>query len=147
MLMHISTRNGVPIYVQLVSQIKHLIASGRLLTGSELPPIRALAEQLLINPNTVARAYRELESAGLLTTRRGAGTYVSDKGSPLARAERVRILSDQLDGLLAEASSLGVDFEELLELLNKRRAAMAHESAAHESAAHESAAQRSGLNE
>jgi len=142
MLMHISTRNGVPIYVQLVSQIKHLIASGRLSTGSELPPIRTLAEQLLINPNTVARAYRELESAGLLTTRRGAGTYVSDKGSPLARAERVRILSDQLDGLLAEASSLGVDFDELLELLNKRRAAMAHESAAHESAA-----QRSGLNE
>jgi len=132
MLMHISTRNGVPIYVQLISQIKHLIASGRLSTGSELPPIRTLAEQLLINPNTVARAYRELESLGLLTTRRGAGTYVSDKGSPLARAERVRILSDQLDALLAEASSLGVDYEQLLELLNKRRAAMT---------------QRSGLNE
>ena len=132
MLMHISTRNGVPIYVQLISQIKHLIASGRLATGSELPPIRALAEQLLINPNTVARAYRELESAGLLTTRRGAGTYVSDRGSPLARAERIRILTDDVDGLLAEASSLGVDYEQLLEILNKRRAAMT---------------QRSGLNE
>jgi len=132
MLMHISTRNGVPIYVQLISQIKHLIASGRLSTGSELPPIRTLAEQLLINPNTVARAYRELESAGLLTTRRGAGTYVSDKGSPLARAERIRILTDDVDGLLAEASSLGVDYEQLLEILNKRRAAMT---------------QRSGLNE
>jgi GntR family transcriptional regulator len=132
MLMHVSTRNGVPIYVQLISQIKHLIASGRLSTGSELPPIRTLAEQLLINPNTVARAYRELESLGLLTTRRGAGTYVSDKGSPLARAERVRIISEHIDGLLAEASSLGVDYEQLLEILNKRRAAMT---------------QRSGLNE
>jgi GntR family transcriptional regulator len=128
MLMHVSTRNGVPIYVQLISQIKHLIASGRLSTGSELPPIRTLAEQLLINPNTVARAYRELESAGLLTTRRGAGTYVSDKGSPLAKAERIRIVSDHIDGLLAEASSLGVDFDQLLELLNKRRAAMTQRS-------------------
>jgi GntR family transcriptional regulator len=129
MMMHVSTRSGVPIYVQLISQIKHLIACGRLSTGSELPPIRTLAEQLLINPNTVARAYRELESAGLLTTRRGAGTYVSDKGSPLARGERVKILSEHIDGLLAEASSLGVEFEQLLELLNKRRAAMAHQSA------------------
>ena len=137
MLMHVSTRNGVPIYLQLIAQIKHLIASGRLSTGSELPPIRSLAEQLLINPNTVARAYRELENSGLLTSRRGAGTYVSDKGSPLARGERIRILSDHIDGLLSEASSLGVEFDQLLELLNKRQAAMAHENAK----------QRSGHNE
>lgn len=125
MLMHVSTRNGVPIYLQLISQIKHLIASGRLDTGAELPPIRSLAEQLVINPNTVARAYRELESAGLVITRRGAGTYVSDRGSPLAREERIRILSEHVDGLLAEASSLSVDYKELMEIVEQRRAAMA----------------------
>jgi len=125
MLMHVNTRNGVPIYLQLITQIKHLLASGRLATGAELPPIRSLAEQLLINPNTVARAYRELENAGLVVSRWGAGTYVSDKGCPLAQEERVRILSEHIDGLLAEASSLGVDNKELMELVEQRRAAMA----------------------
>lgn len=121
MKIHLSPKNGVPIYVQLVTQIKHLIASGRLSTGTELPAIRALAEQLLINPNTVARAYRELENAGLLASRRGSGTYVSDQGSPLARKERIRIVSDHIDALLAEATQLDVDFDEVVDLMHKRR--------------------------
>jgi len=120
MRIHLSPKNGVPIYVQLVTQIKHLVASGRLETGAELPPIRALAEQLLINPNTVARAYRELETAGLLSTRRGAGTYVSDAGSPLARKARIRIVTDRIDALLAEASQLDIGFEVVVELLQRR---------------------------
>src|SRR5213080_1090940 len=97
MQLHISANDGVPIYLQIVQQVRYLVAAGRLAPGEELPPIRALAEQLLINPNTVARAYRELETAGVVTKRRTAGTYVSDAGSPLARAERKKILTGRVD--------------------------------------------------
>ena len=84
MQIHISPTDGVPIYLQIVNQVKLLVASGRMASGDELPPIRTLAEKLTINPNTVARAYRELEVAGVVTKRRTAGTYVADAGSPLA---------------------------------------------------------------
>ena len=89
MRIHISPSDGVPIYQQIVNQVKYLLASGRLSAGEELPPIRVLAERLVVNPNTVARAYRELETAGVVEKRRTAGTYVSDAGSPLARRERL----------------------------------------------------------
>jgi GntR family transcriptional regulator len=116
----ISTSDGKPIYLQIVSQIKYLVASGRLEAGQELPPIRSLAEQLLINPTTVARAYRELEVAGLVEKRRTTGTYVSDQGSPLARRERLRILTERVDALLAEARQMAVPFDELTKLLEQR---------------------------
>jgi GntR family transcriptional regulator len=118
--LHISANDGVPIYLQIVNQVKYLVASGRLAPGEELPPIRVLAEQLLVNPNTVARAYRELEVAGIVTKRRTAGTYVSDTGSPLARRERVKILTERVDGLLAEARQLGVGLDELVQLVRQR---------------------------
>ena len=76
MQIHIQAQDGVPIYLQVMQQIKYLVASGRLEPGEELPSIRALAEQLLVNPNTIARAYRELEVAGVVEKRRTAGTYV-----------------------------------------------------------------------
>jgi GntR family transcriptional regulator len=117
---HVSPDNGLPIYLQIVNQVKFLVASGRLAPADELPPIRTLAEQLLINPNTVARAYRELEQAGILVSKRGSGTFVSDGGSPLARRERLRILGDRVDGLLAEAHQLGIGTDELIELVRKR---------------------------
>jgi GntR family transcriptional regulator len=66
MQIHISANDGVPIYLQIVNQVKYLVAAGRLSPGEELPPIRVLAERLVVNPNTVARAYRELESAGIV---------------------------------------------------------------------------------
>jgi GntR family transcriptional regulator len=121
---HIATTDGVPIYVQIVNQIKYLVASGRLSPGDELPAIRVLAEQLIINPNTVARAYRELELAGLVEKRRTAGTYVSDQGSPLARRERVKILTQRIDALLAEARQMDFAFEDLVKLLEQRSAAL-----------------------
>ena len=70
MRIHLTPNDGVPIYLQIIHQVKYLVASGRLSAGDELPPIRTLAEQLLVNPNTVARAYRELEAAGVVVTRR-----------------------------------------------------------------------------
>ena len=124
MQIHISPHDGVPIYQQVVNQIKYLVASGRLATGEELPAIRVLAEKLIVNPNTVARAYRELESAGIVEKRRTAGTYVSDQGSPLARRERVKILTGRIDVLLAEARHMDVALEEIVKLVQQRHAAM-----------------------
>jgi GntR family transcriptional regulator len=117
---HISPSDGVPIYLQIVNQVKYLVASGRLAPGEELPPIRTLAEQLVVNPNTVARAYRELEVAGIVTKRRTAGTYVSEAGSPLARQERLRILTERIDLLLAEARQMDIHLEEVIDLLRER---------------------------
>src|SRR6188472_300660 len=122
MQIHISPTDGVPIYLQIVNQIKYLVSSGRLTPGEELPPIRTLAEKLVVNPNTVARAYRELETAGIVLKRRTAGTYVSDQGSPLARRERLKILTERIDALLAEAGQLDVTFDDVVKLLEQRHA-------------------------
>jgi GntR family transcriptional regulator len=122
MELHISTSDGIPIYLQIANQVKYLVASGRLATGEELPPIRVLAERLVVNPNTVARAYRELELAGIVEKRRTAGTYVSDQGSPLARRERIRILTERIDALLAEARQVDISFEDVVKLLEQRHA-------------------------
>ena len=124
MQIHISPNDGTPIYLQIVNQVKYLVASGRLAAGEELPAIRVLAERLIVNPNTVARAYRELESAGIVEKRRTAGTYVSDQGSPLARRERVKILTERIDALLAEAQHMDVAMEEIVKLVQQRHAAM-----------------------
>jgi GntR family transcriptional regulator len=118
--LHISANDGIPIYLQIVNQVKYLVASGRLVPGAEMPPIRVLAERLLINPNTVARAYRELEVAGIVVKRRTAGTFVSDAGSPLARRERLKILTERIDALLAEARQMSVGIDEIVQLMRQR---------------------------
>ena len=124
MQLRISGQDGVPIYLQIVNQVKYLVASGRLEANEELPPIRVLAEQLLINPNTVARAYRELEQAGVVTKRRTAGTYVSDTTSPLARRQRLKIVTERVDALLAEARQMNIDTGTIIELIQNRDEAM-----------------------
>ena len=103
MQIRINEHDRVPIYLQIVNQVKLLVASGRLSPNEELPPIRVLAETLVVNPNTVARAYRELESEGVVTKKRTAGTYVSENGPRLSRPECIRILTERIDALLAEA--------------------------------------------
>ena len=122
MQLRISDQDGVPIYVQLMNQIKYLVASGRLKAGEQLPPVRKLAEQLLVNPNTVARAYRELESEGLVISRQGSGVFVSDGVSPLARREQQRLLLERIDMLLTEARQMKVDVESLIGLVRQRSA-------------------------
>jgi GntR family transcriptional regulator len=117
---HIAPHDGVPIYLQIVNQLKYLVAAGRLTPGEELPAIRVLAERLTVNPNTVARAYRELEFAGVVEKRRTAGTYVSAAGSRLARRERLKILVERIDALLAEARQLGVRTDEVIDLMRQR---------------------------
>jgi|SRR5277367_6228333 len=120
MQLHVSTGDGVPIYLQIANQVKYLIASGRLEPGNEIPPIRVLARQLLINPNTVARAYLELEREGVVQKRHGSGTFISENGSPLARKQRLKIISERVDALLAEARHLEVEPKELLQLIEER---------------------------
>jgi len=124
MQIRISTTEGVPIYLQIVNQVKQLLSSGRLEAGEELPPIRVLAGQLLVNPNTVARAYLELERAGIVTKRHGSGTFVSNGGSPLARRERIKILTARANSLLAEAEHLGVELNDLIDLLRQQHKMM-----------------------
>ena len=120
MQIHINSSEGVPIYVQIVNQVKHLVASGRLTAGEEIPAIRALAEQLVVNPNTVARAYLELERAGVVTKRHGSGTYVAEVASPLSRREKFKVLTQRVDSLLVEADHLDIELNDVIELLRER---------------------------
>jgi GntR family transcriptional regulator len=120
MQFQISATDGVPIYQQIVNQVRHLIAAGRLQPGEELLPIRSLADQLTVNPNTVARAYLELERAGVVTKRHGSGTYVSDAASPLPLREKLKVLRQRVDSLLVEADHLDIDLDAVLELLRER---------------------------
>src|SRR5262245_58532368 len=107
MHIHLNTADGAPIYLQIVQQVKYLASSGRLAPGEELPPIRALAERLLINPNTVARAYRELERLGVVVKRSTTGTFVSELAAR-ERRESLACLTPRVDDLVSEASRAGV---------------------------------------
>lgn len=122
MQIHITAQDGVPIYLQIVQQVKMLVAAGRLAAGEELPAIRTLAEQLVVNPNTVARAYRELELAGIVEKRRTAGTFVAEQGSPLAKRERLKLLTERIDQLLVEAEHMSVSLDEIQKLIVQRQA-------------------------
>lgn len=124
LLLTINQSDGVPIYLQLVHQIKALIATGRLRADDELPPVRVLAQQLLLNPNTIVRAYRELEMAGLIYKRRGAGTYVSGGATPYTDEECRRILVQRVDALIVEGRALGYDDRQLVDLLRERSRAL-----------------------
>ncbi len=139
MLISINQSDGTPMYFQLVRQVKHLIATGRMGPGDELPSVRVLAQQLLVNPNTVVRAYRELEAAGLIFTKRGSGCYVAERPVPYSDAECRRILSERIDALVAESRNLGFKLERVIELLRERDRDLRIESKAegNEEAAHE----------
>ena len=116
----ISLSDGVPIYQQIVTQIRYLIAAGSLQPGVELPPIRSLADQLQINPNTVARAYRELERDGVVEKRSTKGTFVTESVSRLTARHRQSVLHERIDQLLAESIQLGFSLEQLLSQIHAR---------------------------
>lgn len=120
MQVRISQADGTPIYQQLARQVRLLVSTGRLAEGEQLPAVRRLAEQLLINPNTVARAYRELESEGVVISKRGSGVFVSDGGSPLSRKEKNRRVNERIDALLTEAAQLNIPLDSLPDLVRQR---------------------------
>ena len=122
----INLADGVPLYKQIVNQIRYMVASGVLAVGDELPPIRALAMQIKVTPNTIVKAYDELEAAGVLVKRHGSGTFVSDAGAPrLAARERRRIIEERIDGLLAEARHLNISLDDLFNAIRRRQALIA----------------------
>ena len=121
MQISIDTKSGVPFYRQIIEQVKFAIARGDLQPGDRLPTVRQLAVDLSVNPNTVVRAYRELEIEGVIDTQQGSGTFVSDRRPDIDRLERQRMLDQILTDLLARAASYGFTLDEVLEGLRQRK--------------------------
>ncbi|MBM3791404.1 MAG: GntR family transcriptional regulator [Acidobacteriota bacterium] len=117
----IDSKSGVPFYRQIIEQVKFAIARGDLTPGDQLPTVRQLAVDLSINPNTVIRAYRELEIEGMLETHQGSGTFVGDRRPEVDRLERRRMLDQIITDLLARASSYGFFLDEVLAGLQQRK--------------------------
>src|SRR5580765_1327024 len=111
--------SGVPVYRQLIDQVRTGIASGSLASGDQLPTVRQLAVDLAINPNTVMRAYRELELGGLLETHQGTGTFISNRKPERKTAERERQLSQMAGEFAARAGAAGFTLEELIDRLRE----------------------------
>ena len=110
--------SGVPVYRQLIDQVTGALASGSLAAGNQLPTVRQVAVDLAINPNTVMRAYRELEIRGILETQQGTGTFISRQKPKRPDVERQRQLSQLVSDFLSRAGSAGFTVEELLEQIN-----------------------------
>lgn len=108
--------SGVPIYLQLMEQVKHGIETGALRPGEQLPGIRPLAEELVINPNTVAKAYRELEHEGVIELRQGAGAFVSAKARAQKQTDKLRAGKDAVADAIARLRRSGLSDEEIRRL-------------------------------
>jgi GntR family transcriptional regulator len=119
----IDTKSGVPFYRQIIEQIKFGIARGELAPGDRLPTVRQLAVDLSINPNTVVRAYRELEIEGMLDSQQGSGTFIGQEKPEIDRLEKQRMIDQIITDLLARASSYGLSLEDVLEGLRQRKEA------------------------
>jgi len=117
----IDQKSGVPFYRQIIEQVKFAIARDQLKSGDQLPTVRQLAVDLSLNPNTIIRAYRELEIEGMLDTHQGSGTFVSTRRPAIDPAERNRMLDQILTELLARASSYGFTVDEVLDRLRQRK--------------------------
>ena len=113
--------SGVPVYRQLIDQVQAGIATGVLSHGSQLPTVRQVAVDLAINPNTVMRAYRELEIRGVLDTQQGTGTFIAAQQPQIESDDRTRRLDQLVDEFVARAGSGGFTLEEVLEALKERR--------------------------
>jgi GntR family transcriptional regulator len=114
------TASRVPIYRQLMDQVRVAVARGKLQAGSRLPSVRVLSRELVVNPNTVARAYTELEREGVLHTRQGLGVFVAEPQADLSAATRRDRFSAALDHFLTEAVHLGFSADEVLAAVQKR---------------------------
>lgn len=117
----IDSKSGVPFYRQIIEQVKFGMARGDLAAGAQLPTVRQLAVELSINPNTVIRAYREMEIEGLLETHQGSGTFIGDRKPPIDGLERRRMLDQIITELLARATSYGFSLDEVLTGLQQRK--------------------------
>jgi GntR family transcriptional regulator len=119
MYFRIDTTSGVPIYLQIINGIKYAIAIGSLKPGEQAPSIRDLAIKLHVNPNTVLKAYRELERENVIDVKRGMGAYVSDSGSSITQKEQDQIVSDYFDKAIAHANNFKMSKGKILRLFEK----------------------------
>jgi GntR family transcriptional regulator len=124
MLFRPNPASGVPIYLQLMEQVKHSIATGALRPGEQLPGIRPLAEQLVINPNTVAKAYRELEHEGVIELRQGAGAFVSANGPAKKLTDRMRTAQTIVVTAVEKLRERGISDEEIRRLVEAHLAGL-----------------------
>jgi len=125
----ISSGSGKPIYVQVAEQISEAIAKGELASGDKLPAVRKLAAELVINPNTAARAYSRLEQAGLVTTKTGSGTYVSDPKLRRSDAADINILTERMDTIITRGLNLGLEGQDLTAIFKGRLAKFVNKKA------------------
>jgi GntR family transcriptional regulator len=117
----LNPKTGIPFYRQIIDQIRFGIASGNLMTGEQLPTVRALAVELKVNLNTVAKAYKELEIQSVLETQQGTGTFISGSESKLIDSERKQKLQGIIRELTTIAHSYGFTIEELIDELKKQK--------------------------
>jgi GntR family transcriptional regulator len=120
MLFQIDFKAGKPVYLQLVDQIRYAAASGAIRPGEPLPSIRPLAEELRVNRNTVAKAYTELESQGVIETIPGRGCFLKENNTPFTRTVRQKLLGKEIDEAVVTAHHLQVDRETFLTMVNER---------------------------
>jgi GntR family transcriptional regulator len=125
MLLRPNPASGVPIYLQLMEQVKHAIETGALRPGEQLPGIRPLAEELVINANTVAKAYRELEHEGVIELRHGAGAFVSAASRPKKATEKLRAGQTVVADAVRKLRERGVTDEEIRRLFEAELAGVA----------------------
>ena len=116
----ISTGSAVPIYRQIVDQVCRAVATGKIEAGDQIPSVRALAEELVLNPNTVARAYADLIREGVLEAQKGKGVFVAERRVVYTKAERLRRLDASLEAFVNEGVRLGFVAEELREALERK---------------------------
>ena len=131
-MIQLNFKSGKPVYLQVVDQIKAAAASGALRTGEALPCIRPLAEDLRVNRNTVAKAYAELESLGVIETVPGKGCFLKESQSPLRKEVRRRMLIEEIDQAIVQAHHLVVSDDEFLDLVRQRMAALEDKRRANE---------------
>jgi GntR family transcriptional regulator len=115
----LDAHSGVPVYRQLIDQVQAAIASGMLAAGDQLPTVRQVAVDLAINPNTVLRAYREMEIRGLLDSQQGTGTFIADKKIEHSKNERDRILGQLAGELVSRAGAAGFTLKQLIKTLRE----------------------------
>jgi GntR family transcriptional regulator len=132
MLLQINFKSGMPVYLQVVDQIKAAAASGAIQSGEPIPSIRPLAEELRVNRNTIAKAYTELESQGIIETIPGKGCFIRPNNSPLKKEVRRKLLTEEIDQVIIQAHHLQVPPAELLSLVHQRLAVMDERQRANE---------------
>ena len=115
MQFNINHSSDRPVYRQIMDQIKRDIALGRLIKNEKLPTVRQLARQIAINPNTIAKAYRQLEQEGIIITKAGAGAFVANLDSNLSRSVRKKLISEELERIAVEAYHMQIDRQALSE--------------------------------